>query len=253
MEQQHRFLNPPAVKSVRYQRNFIKTAVCELRFPTLLELEAKPPREFQRAIRKTYPFYEGQVLDQFAGAGADEVAREHHYLFRSKDKHWTVALKSFAISLETAKYLDFEDFYGRLKQILDSARGLIDADFFTRVGLRYINSIPIDDGDVKGWVRPELLAMVTNDVLGTADKYQSLYQGWMEQGQFSIRHGLRQDAQKKAPDGMTYFLDFDYFIEGVDFRDVDAIIRKFHSTNFSLFSWCLGDKAKNLLGKGKPK
>src|SRR5687767_698633 len=115
MSEPARVLNPPAVPSVRYTTNFINTAVCELRFPTLLELEAVAPRAFQSSIRKDYPHYEPQIVEQVAG---EEVMREHRYLFRSKDQRWTLSVKSYAISLETSKYHDFEDFFERLVRVL---------------------------------------------------------------------------------------------------------------------------------------
>ena len=254
-------LNPPPVTRVRYKRNFIKTAVCELRFPTLLELEARPPREFQRKIRKQYPFYEAQIIDM---SGGDEVGREHRYLFRDKNQHWTVSVKSFALGIETSSYTDFEDFFKRFKQILGSARAMIDADFFTRVGLRYINHVPIEDGKVDGWIRGELIAPLTSGVFGDADKFVGFIQGNMDGGQYTIRHGLRDVAhdrgKKTEPTTATapvnardYQLDFDYFSENVEFDNVESLVEKFNATNFALFSWCLGEKAQKLLGEGKKK
>lgn len=264
-------LNAPVVKRVRYRKNFIKTAVCELRFPTLLELESRPPIQFQRKIRKHYPFYEPQTVELMAG---DETSREHRYLFRSKDQHWTVSVKSFALGIETSKYVDFEDFFGRFKEIFAGAKSMIDADFFTRIGLRYINTIPLQDGVVEGWVRAELVAPLTTGVLGEATRFASIIQGEMEDGHFSLRHGMKDetqralrddditrheaDAAKKAaatiqPVTRSYQLDFDYYSENVELGAVESCIKRFNETNFALFSWCLGEKAKQLLGEGKPK
>ena len=50
-------LKLPNINKIKYQSNFIRLAVCELRFPTLLELETKEPAKFQAAIRKEYPYY----------------------------------------------------------------------------------------------------------------------------------------------------------------------------------------------------
>ena len=37
----------PAVEPLEFERNFVRLAVCELRFPTLLELENASPVAFQ--------------------------------------------------------------------------------------------------------------------------------------------------------------------------------------------------------------
>lgn len=83
MDDSKQHLNPPTVPSVRYKSNFIKTAVCELRFPTILELDRRAPSEFQAKVRKHYPFYEGQVIEQMGAP--EEILKERRYLFRSKD------------------------------------------------------------------------------------------------------------------------------------------------------------------------
>jgi uncharacterized protein (TIGR04255 family) len=246
----NRYLNPPKVQRVRYARNFIKTAVCELRFPALLELETKPPRAFQKEIRKTYPFYEPQIVEM--GSGSDDITRENRYLFRSKDKQWTVSVKSFSLALETSKYVDFEDFFQRLTALLERSREMIDADFFTRVGLRYINNVPLEDGIVDGWIRAELLSPLMGGVLGVPKSIASVVSGEMDGGFYTLRHGRKDE---NAPDAKVqqYTLDFDYYAENVEAKDVPARVKQFNEINFALFSWCLGDKARKLLGEGRPK
>jgi uncharacterized protein (TIGR04255 family) len=245
-----RLLQPPPATSVRYDRNFIRTAVCELRFPTLLELETNPPRAFQKAIRKDFPFYQAQIVDQVVGP---EITREQRYLFRSKDQHWTVQVKSFAIALETAKYVDFDDFLRRFKKVMQSAKDFIDTDFLTRVGLRYINWIPVEDGDPKGWLVPDLALPTTGEVLGTLQQFVGSIRGPMEQGNYMLRYALKEDDEKKAVQLMNYVLDFDYYAENVELTAVESLVKHFNKTNFSLFKWCLGEKAKKVLGEGRPK
>jgi len=245
-------LNLPEVARVRYPRNFIKTTVCELRFPTLLELETKPPRAFQAKIRKSYPFYESQIMEPIGGP--EGMANELRYVFRSKDQHWTVSVKSSALAIETTKYVDFENFHSRFVDILASAKEMVDADFFTRIGLRYINEIPIEDGKLEGWIRPELTVPLTGGALGSAEIYTSLIQGHMDRGQYSFRQGYnkkRNDGAKAG--GSVYRLDIDYSAENIEYQEVESLITYFNETNFRFFSWCLGEKAKAALGKGQPK
>ena len=244
-------LNLPKADRVRYRRNFIKTAVCELRFPTLLELETKPPRAFQQRIRKLYPFYEPQLIEQVGGAG--EGSREQRYLFRSKDKNWTVTVKSSTLGFETSKYVDFEDFFRRFGVILDSAREMIDSDFLTRIGFRYINWIPIEDGNLEGWIRNELIAPLAGSALGPINQFASLIRGKLERGEYAFRQALRREDESERREEPVYILDIDYSVEDIEFNDVPTQLAYFNETNFDFFNWCLGDKAKALLGEGKPK
>jgi uncharacterized protein (TIGR04255 family) len=242
------YLAPPHTESVRYRTNFIRTAVCELRFPTILELETKPPHALQHKIKKSYPLYEKQIVEQ---VGAPEALRQQQsYLFRSKDQHWTITVKASSIAFETDAYKDFEDFYSRLCELLHNAADFIDSDFFTRVGLRYINFVPIKDGTLDGWIRSDLIQPLLSGVLGNTSKYAAFIQGSLKRGHYSLRHGLQDEPTSKEGE---YYLDFDYFNENIDFKDAFELIKEFKETNFDLFLWCLGDKAKDLLGEGKQK
>ncbi len=48
-----KLLSVPDVGSAHYEQNFIRLAVCELRFPTLFEVEA-PPLALSKAVRKEW-------------------------------------------------------------------------------------------------------------------------------------------------------------------------------------------------------
>src|SRR5205085_1336055 len=51
-------LSVPAVEHQHFDTNFIRTAVCEARFPTLYEIDGpRPPTEFAHALRQEYPVH----------------------------------------------------------------------------------------------------------------------------------------------------------------------------------------------------
>ena len=130
---------------------------------------------------------------------------------------------------------------------------MIDSDFFTRVGLRYMNSVPLEDRNPAGWIRSDLICAITGGVLGVPKSYRSIVQGRMEEGEYTFRHGLDAGENPSQPDAGKYILDFDYFKEGVELDDVQKLVKGFNERNFSFFSWCLDEKAKAILGEGKPK
>jgi hypothetical protein len=72
-------LTLPSAERVRFEKNFIKTAVCELRFPALLELEANPPVQLQKALKKDFPHYERQQ-----SVGLTNLEKDVRHLLRSK-------------------------------------------------------------------------------------------------------------------------------------------------------------------------
>ena len=48
-------------KRVRYEKSPLVEVIFQLRFPTILSINAVQPVEFQELIRKEFPFYEEGV------------------------------------------------------------------------------------------------------------------------------------------------------------------------------------------------
>lgn len=243
----HTPLNLPEVQVVEFERNFIKTAVCELRFPTLLEFEAKPPVQLQKELRKDYPYYEPA---QAVSVGPAVVDRETRYLFKSRKKDWAVSFKASAIALETTHYTNFAEFSQRLETLFTKSRSLLDTDFFTRVGLRYIDEIPIEDGELAGWVRDDLVTPLTQGIYGTVEHILQEVRGFTAIGRFTFRHGMVGSAQARDK---VYSLDFDLYEENVPFDSVLSMVSQFNQQSFRFFSWAIGPKARTRLGKATAK
>jgi uncharacterized protein (TIGR04255 family) len=236
-------LTLPAVEEVVFERNFIKTAVCELRFPTLLEFETRPPVRLQKDLRKDYPLYEPQ---QSVSVGPGAVGHQARYLFKSRKQEWTVSFGVSAIALETSRYTSFEEFLGRLETLLTKSQPLLDSDFFTRVGLRYVNEIPIEDGVLSGWLRDDLVPPLTQGVYGTVERFLQEVRGFTDIGQYTFRHGIA-DTTRDQP--KVYTLDFDFYEENVQSDTVLMLVSQFNQLNFRFFRWAIGPKALKFLGE----
>src|SRR5262245_23356002 len=90
-------LNVPFAEPATFERNYIRGAVCELRFPILLDVEVKPPTKLGKALRKHYPLYErGSSMNIRPGSGPVETESVH--TFKSKSGAWTVTFKASSIA-----------------------------------------------------------------------------------------------------------------------------------------------------------
>ncbi len=239
-------LTLPDVERTQFEKNFIKTAVCEFRFPALLEFETKPPVQLQKELRKDFPHYERQQSVSLN----DPADREVKHLFKSKKGDWTVSFRSSAIAIETSRYTHFEDFHRQVQVVLDKSRPLLDTDFFTRVGLRYINEVRIEDAKLDGWIREELIAPLVTGVYGTVDRFAQEVRGVTKNGKYSFRHGI---VGLEPDKGDLYTIDFDFYNENVEANIVLALISEYNKESFRFFSWVIGPKVKERLGKTIPK
>ena len=240
-------LTLPDSEPVQYEKNFIKSAVCELRFPTLLKYEKEPPVQLQSEIRKEYPLYEAQ---QSLNVSTVTMGKEQRYLFRSRKKDWLVSFKADSLALEANAYTGFSDFAKRFEWILSKSKRLLDTDFFTRVGLRYVNEIPIEDKNLDGWINPDLIVPVVKGVYGTVLHFVQEVRGHTTNGNYTFRHGSLSTEQS---DQVTYSLDFDFYKEDVPFDSVLPLISDFNVQAFRFFGWATGHKIVKRMGKAEPR
>jgi uncharacterized protein (TIGR04255 family) len=231
-------LTLPAAERTRFEKNFIKTAVCELRYPALLEFETNSPVQLHKEFRKDFPHYERQQ-----STGVDGRLEITHHL-KSKKGDWLISLKPWAIAIQTNRYTDFEDFFVQLKEVIRKSSPFLDTDFFTRVGLRYINEIHIEDEMLQGWIRDELVSPVIQGVYGRVDRFLQEVRGTAQSGKYSFRHGTDEGRGRDL-----YTLDFDFYNENVELDAVLPMVNEFNKESFRFFLWAIGPKVRERMGK----
>ena len=137
----------------KYKRNFIRHAVCEIRFPILLELgEQHPPSSCVKALRKDYPFIDHANEFSIGLGVAPNAIPNYAHIFRSSKGTWTVTLKQSSLTIETHSYQGFDKMKEKILQALQAAIPVIDSELLTRVGLRYVNFIDQKEDPRPGWV-----------------------------------------------------------------------------------------------------
>lgn len=234
----------PAVGHEHFNTNFIRTAVCELRFPTLHEIDdGKPPLRFAHALRKDYPAH---VLASGVNVSAGAMAKSKTHVFTSRNALWTINLSTQALSLETSRYNSFEDFEERIAQLIDASLSFIDTDFFTRVGIRYVNVLPYERQNIAEWVNPSLVGDLAAGLYGDCTEFSGSVRGTTEVGGFLLQHGIGQSSN--APNSPTaatggYGLDFDFYCENVEVGQATVVIQGLHKRQFEMFLWSLGPRA----------
>lgn len=258
-------LSLPGAGPALYSKNFIKQAVCELRFPTLYDLDVpKPPASFAKALRKEYP-NQATVKSLNLELGNDSSASTLHHTFKSRGSKWAVSLRSAAVVLETKDYSSYKEFRARLVEILRAATQVIDSDFYTRIGLRYINALPYDRTSIDEWVNPCLVGVLGSGLLGEPTEYAGRVMGATDIGGYIMQHGILGGAGRQQNIGALslganteietqgstqaeYSIDFDLYAEDVQAEDALQTIDRLHDLEHSLFDWAIGPAARAYLG-----
>lgn len=110
----------------RYKRNFLRQAVCEFRFPTLMELgDPRPPASLVTALRKEYPHLE-LANEVTLGIGGGTPGSNNTHIFRSAKLTWTVSLKQSILTVETTAYTEYAQMKERVLRVVDAASKIIE-------------------------------------------------------------------------------------------------------------------------------
>ena len=232
---ENRVLTLPAVDRVEFPRTYLQLVVCELRFPTILAFEDSPPVQFQSAIRKDYPYFEKGAK---VSIGPGTMQGETRYIFHSRNKDFTVVFRASALSVETTKYTSFAGLKKRIESLVAIAKPFVDTEFFTRVGLRYINGLPVRE-DVDEWVNQDLVRPFAGGVFGTVNKYWLEVRGDTQNGEYSFRHGFPGGESAEAA---TYRLDFDLSKNDVAVSETIKLLDDLHTEAYKFFRWSIGPR-----------
>lgn len=236
----------------RYRRNFIRQVVCEFRFPTLLDLGTeKPPASLVKALRKDYPVLDTASEVRFSIGSSAPDSRQAH-VFRSVKGDWAVSLKDDAIALESKNYPGFDVFRERAKQVVEAAAGVIDSDFFTRIGIRYINVV--DKGDpMAGWINPALVAPLSSKAFAGVNEYSGKLQLLADDGGCLLQHALAVTTRKDGGIHLEYTIDIDCYRNETVVVEALDVVDKLHAQGFDIFDWALGPAARDHLSADKVK
>lgn len=180
-----------------YRVNPLAEVICQLRFPEILSIAAKPPVDFQEAIRVDYPqFLRRQETPPRIAPVPGNMAFQNpppviNYQFSSADGIWRVNLTSKFISLSCSRYTCWEEFAGKLDKPLAAFIQKYKPAYFERVGLRYVNFLSRFDLGLEGVPFSQLIAPCYLGPLAEEDVQESSVSRSSLEMEMAIRGGCR--------------------------------------------------------------
>jgi uncharacterized protein (TIGR04255 family) len=246
-----------------YARNPLVQVICQLRFPTLLNIQGRTPVDFQEMIRAEFPLFE-RLAPMLPQKVPPEVAKmlggqlaQGNYQFLTDDKSYVVTLTPESLALSTAKYTVWDEFRGKLRVPLDALEATYRPSFYSRLGLRYQNAIDrralgVVDVPWSRLFRREILGELAVEAferqlenvanrslrLSSADGFSSIM----------MMHGL---GTMQGSSESIFFLDLDIFTERrIDKGDAIPILDKFNESSGQAFRWCISDELRRVLEPG---
>ena len=244
----------PTSERVIYKKSPLAQVICQLRFPTILKIEKEIPVDFQECIRDIFPIFEKNNLNippdllQMLGGFASNT-----YVFSTEDRSSDIHLSQDSISLTVKSYTRWEKFRSLFERPLEKLVEIYNPNFFTRIGLRYVNSI---DRNALGLGDHPWSQLLQKTVLGELSiphfernveeaKRVLRIKGEEQNGSFLLQHGL---ANSPGHPLSTYVIDFDFYNDGKTECDhAKSTLNALNSRAGAAFRWCITTALHNAM------
>lgn len=206
------------IKRVKYKKNPLAEVIYQLRFPTILSINASEPVAFQEKVKVKFPFYQRLVnTNEININGVKQtMGKEINYEFVTQDRGTKINLTSSFISISSVRYERWEYFMKVVEEVRKAFEEVYHPQFYVRIGLRYKDVIDrqvlgLED---KGWTE-----LIQPHILGTinANNQNSLKQ-WIVNCEFSDTETnvqtrqIFQLSQKVVTNDLVIVFDCDYFL-----------------------------------------
>lgn len=260
----------PESERVLYERNPLTEVICQLRFSTILKIEAVSPYEFQESLREQYPIYRlrepnfnipsdaPQEVRQLAAAAVSSALRQQvrpAHEFLSEDGSWKVVLVPDFVALTatrtaspTSGYRRWEEFSERLSAVMMALQVVYAPPFFTRVGLRYKDVIVRSQLGLERvpWreiLQPPIAGELTDAVIDetAVSDIRRRIELKLEDGlRLTLQHGVVTTKVEGGPDEPSYLIDADFYLEGkTDGEQALRVLSRANREARNLFRWCI--------------
>jgi len=255
----------PENKRILFKKNPLDRVICQLRFPTLLRIETEVPSNFQEKIRHDFPnFLEksevkvempvnipGQPASDFPVKITPQASK--NYEFSSENEEWKLNLTRSFIALTTSSYTRWEQFKDKLSKPLETFVEIYSPEYFSRIGLRYIDIIKRSELGLESvsWnelLQPYILGMLATDPVGkNIGGYEAKNEIKLEDGASIVRivTSLIQDAETGE---ICFLIDSDFFTTTKTIIDESRNkLDYFNARGSRLIQWCITDRLSNAM------
>lgn len=242
----------PYEKRVVYQNNQLGDVICQLRFPTILSIESRPPAEFQDMIRDEFPQFQNRqeipapkIVGTPGNFSVSNQPTTTNYQFSSVDGKWRINLTNTFISLSCAQYKDWETFARKLDRPLAAFIQVYKPAYFERVGLRYLyfisrTSLALETIPFRDLIQPPYLGLLGIEGIDETNALHSAVDA-----EFAVRGGCRAKVHAglgmvKRPNSedneVKFIFDQDLFMSGnIPVNHSAGSLQTLHDQAYSIF------------------
>ena len=239
-----------------YKNNYLNKVIVRVDFlnPNKV-IEKEFPEQIIEITKSNYPIAEPKKVvvekKEISKNGnknifIDEVTEWHFY---SKDRQKELVIAPKSIFINFLKYTSYEELKREFQEIIKKYFELFNKVQVSRLGLRYINDITLDENNPLNWE-----AYLNKDIICLSNFIQEkeylsriFSTILMNYGDFILRFqfGLFNSDFPAPIKKKSYILDFDAYYQGLQNQDeIIPNLNRYHSKICELFESSITDKLR---------
>jgi uncharacterized protein (TIGR04255 family) len=264
----------PVSDRVVFDKNPLFGVAAQIRFPTILRIQAEAPAQFQELLREHYPVYaavnpaqinvpaevpaEIQKAILMAMSGGLNANLDKAHKFTTADGNWNVQLGRESLTFSCTVYPKWEVFRARLQAAWEHFVEIYKPPFATQVTLRYQNAINRQKLGLSGvpWsslLKPFIAAEFACHGLAETEVISALHRFELSLGgsnRVLVQHGTATNQITKES---VYAIDNNFTaVSRLELNHVFSRLDELNSHSGSLFRLCITDRLYDALKPTKP-
>jgi len=251
----------PEVKRVLYGRNPLDEVICQLRFPPILRIDAEIPAAFQEKVRTFFSScsetgqWNIEIPSEVQLPIAPDIVRQalqssgvKNYEFSSEDGVWKINLTRTFVALTSKKYERWEKFKEKLEIPFQALIGVYSPEYFSRIGLRYVDIIRRSVMELDGVPWNELLQPYILGIAGSPNvgdsvvNFESKYELNLSDAASIVRM-ITKFVKAVDKDEICFMIDSDF--HNTQKQPVESVFDKLDYLNSRasrLIQWAITEK-----------
>lgn len=246
-----------------YKNNYLDQVIFRIDFTREIDHSQKSTTSFYTGIKDIFPhkedikntILEASFSQEKGGRKISQAERDViNYRFTDESKNIILGLDPTTLFIEVKLYTNFDDLSSKIDLVLDNLKRCYGNLIIKRTGLRYINTIVLNQGDPLGWanlINDNLISMLNFP----ADKSElSRSMGLIELNKDShyvrFQFGLPNREFPNPISRREFILDYDcYNDDEIEISDVSDNVLLFHDNILSLYEESISDGLREIMGE----
>lgn len=244
-------------EQICYENPFLKEVIFRVDFPTPLEsVVTSVPSAVLREIMKAFPIAEPQTVQsqefQISGQTVSSTTHEiKQWVYHGREREKSMILEPQSLTMTIRRYKTYDGAFSEFKAVLEALFRENRELFSSRIGVRYINSIELNEKNPLEWseyLNEDILGIVSFHACENISRVFHVLEYNFNGQALKYQFGLPNPDYPAVIKKKQFILDLDsYFTGAFEEKEIYDCIKQCHQKIQELFEKSITDKTRDLM------